>query len=795
MSQPFVYDHPRARKARFAARLKGNGLFVLYGVTLLVALSGAYLTVLGVPLGWWVFSLTVWPLVVVAWYHGELRELPPQPGDAIADRLEGDVLAQLPQQPSPRDIAHAAMQSTSGQFFAGRFGVASRFLEDMSSQNPDDATAVWQRADEIIAKCPGAILDGAVLVAALASTQTGVRAVLPHLQLDEKDLIAGVGWYTRLAQLVRDQKRHRASGGIARDWSFGYTPLLSRFGVSISDQVARGGLLHVRLDAHQEALNYMLQIFGTNARQNVALVGPLGVGKTSVVHAFAEQILGGDRAVPQNLRYRQVVSLDASALISSAQTRGELESLVNRLLVEAYKAKNIILCLDDAQLFFEDAPGSVDLTSILLPILEGGRLRMILTMDEQRWLRIAQRNPALVAALNRVGVAPADQRETLAVLQDRLIAFEFRRNVTYMYQALKEAYRLSERYLHDQGQPGRAVMLLESAAGFAEHSIVTAASVQMAIERTQGVKVGGAVGHDSDERDKLLRLEELIHERMINQTRAVSVVSDAIRRARAGVRNEGRPIGTFLFLGPTGVGKTELAKSLAAVYFGGEERMVRLDMNEYVRADDVARLIADGAQDPHSLTASIMKQPFSVVLLDEIEKAHPQVLTTLLQLLDEGVLRDINNREVSFRDAIVIATSNAGADRIRELIGQGRQLEECEELLVNELIDSQQFRPEFLNRFDEIVVFRPLTTDELVQVIDLIVAGINKTLAHQQVTVTLDDATKRKLAQIGYDPRLGARPMRRVVQRSVESLIARRMLEGSVSPGQAIEIREADIKI
>ncbi|MBC7746500.1 ATP-dependent Clp protease ATP-binding subunit [Pedobacter sp.] len=786
-------DNIRAQKARFGKNLNGKRRIVAYIVILLITLLGASLVFVGFSVGWVIISCAIWPALVLIWHHFELRFVAVGPGNSIEDRLEGDVLASLSDKPSPQDIAQAAMTAVSGQFFAMRFGISPTFLVNMSSAEQSDSIDVWKRADEILQIHPQATLSGATLVAALIGTQPQLAGLLPHLQLDEADLVAGAGWYSRLSQLIDEQSRPKRTGGIARDWSFGYTPLLSRFGVNISEQITAGGLLHVRLDSHQSALGYMLDTFGSTARQNVALVGPLGAGKTSIVHAFAELLLRADSKLPSRLQFSQVISLDASALISSVQTRGELEGLVNRLLVEAYKSKNIIICLDDAQLFFEDTPGSIDLSSILLPVLEGGRLRMILAMDEQRWLQIAQRNPALVAVLNRVAIAPANEAETLLVLQDQLIGIEFQRKVTFMYQALKEAYRLSERYLHDQSQPGRAVSLIESAAAFADGSVVTASSVQRAIEQSRGVKVTN-VRDDVGERDRLLNLESLIHERMINQSRAVSVVSDAIRRARSGVRNENRPIGTFLFLGPTGVGKTELAKSLAAVYFGGEDHLVRIDMNEYVRPNDVARLIADGATDPHSLTASIMKQPFSVVLLDEIEKAHPQVLTTLLQLLDEGILRDINNREVSFRDAIIIATSNAGADRIRELIDQGQQIENSEAQLVNELIDSQQFRPEFLNRFVEIVVFRPLTEDELVQVVSLIVAGINKTLSHQKIAVLVGDDAKRKLAAIGYDPRLGARPMRRVVQRSVESLIARRMIEGSVNPGDTIEITEDDIK-
>jgi ATP-dependent Clp protease ATP-binding subunit ClpA len=306
-----------------------------------------------------------------------------------------------------------------------------------------------------------------------------------------------------------------------------------------------------------------------------------------------------------------------------------------------------------------------------------------------------------------------------------------------------------------------------------------------------GVKTANA--DDQSERDTLLNLESLIHQRMIGQERAVSVVSDALRRARSGVRNQNRPVGTFLFLGPTGVGKTELAKSLAAVYFGGEQNIIRLDMNEFVSPDDVARLIADGADDPGSLTAQVMKQPFSVVLLDEIEKAHSSVLTTLLQLLDEGILRDVRGREISFRDTVVIATSNAGSDRIQEYIHRGYSLQQFEETFVSELISSHIFHPEFLNRFDEMVVFGPLDKQQLLQVVDLILMSVNKNLAEQKITVTVSPEAKEYLVEAGYDPRLGARPMRRVVQRAVENTVAKLLLSNEVSPGGTIEITHEQV--
>ena len=523
----------------------------------------------------------------------------------------------------------------------------------------------------------------------------------------------------------------------------------------------------------------------------MTLVGSRGVGKSTIVRMFAQQLMDGRSRLPAHLQYHQVISLDAAAIISVAPNRGELEALVNQVLVEAYSAKNIIVLLENAELFFEEGAGSVDIATILLPILEAGRLRMILTMDEQRLLQIAQSRPGIIAALNRITVPATDKHQTMRILEDQLLLHEYRRGVRYTYQALQEVYRLSQRYVQNSSMPGQALQLLESAASFPEQGLVTRGSVQQAIEQTLGVKVGDA--QRTNERQKLLDLESLLHQRMVGQDRAVSVVSDALRRAQAGVRNENRPIGTFLFLGPTGVGKTELSKALAETYFSGEQHMVRIDLNEYVQEADVSRLIADAAHDPGSLAAQISKQPFSVVLLDEVEKAHPLVLTTLLQVLDEGILRDINNAAVSFRDAIIIATSNAGADYIRERAAQAGNISQFEEQLVNQLITTGQFKPEFLNRFDEIVLFEPLQKDDLLQIIDLIIAGVNRTLASQKVAIDVEKAAKQLLVDAGYDPQLGARPMRRIVQRAVENLVARKMLAGELTAGQTLHITKDDV--
>jgi ATP-dependent Clp protease ATP-binding subunit ClpC len=788
------YYSGRSMKARFGASLE-KPLFkgLLIAGLVLGILGGGALLAIGIAVGWLGFALASAAGPLLIWQKRELSDISPIKGSAkIDDVLDARLLGQLPRDPSPKQLAETLMRLPGGQFFAARFGIGPSFLSQLVSDKPADMGIVWQEALELQKRLSADGVSAATATAALTRTIPNIDGYLAHLQLSNDDIVFGAEWYEHLQELIAKHKVYHRTGGLARDWSFGYTPLLSRFGVNLSDRVSRGNVLATELETHTEALKQMFTVMGGGGRQNVALVGPLGVGKSTIVEAFANEILKADGDVPPKLRFRQVITLDAGALISQARGRGELEQLVNDLLVEAYRAKNVIIFLDDAQLFFEEGVGSVNLGNLLQPVLDGGGLPIMLAMDEQRWLQISQRTPALVTTLNRIMVGEPDKAATLRVLEDQLIMLEFRHKVTFMYQSLLEAYRLSERYLHDQAMPGKAIKLLSAAAGFADKGLVTAESVRQAVERTMDVKV--SVASTADERQTLLDLESKIHERMINQTRAVKVVSDALRRARTGVRNPDRPVGTFLFLGPTGVGKTELAKSLAAVYFGGEDRLVRLDMNEFVQPSDVNRLIAAGANDPHSMAAQVSRQPFSVVLLDEIEKAHPDVLNTLLQVLDEGILRDINNRNVSFRDAILIATSNAGADKIRAHIQAGQQLEQFEDQFIDELIDSHIFLPEFLNRFDETVVFRPLTKEELLQIVDLIMAGINKNMALQKITVHVDDQAKLRLVEAGYDPRLGARPLRRVVQRTVESLVAKQMLSGQVNPGQTIAITEQDVQ-
>ena len=794
------YRANRAIEARYCQRYgKLTRVITLVGAILL-SLLGIVLLLAGMAIGWLVLMLAGWSLVPYLWLHSRLRDMPAskQPRN-IGDILSLEVLGLLPQDPNPRTIIEALAGSGGAKFLANRLGIPIQQVVQLTPADSGLTESVWRESINIWSHLPErtSTIPSVAVVAAIIRLNPDCTDILNNLRIDASDVYRGVEWLEHWEMQARRSSDLKLTGGIARDWSFGYIPTLEHFGTNLSLKYSEGRRsMAGNLMRNRLLVDDMIKYLSSNARRNVALIGPLGVGKSTVVEALADILMDSKSGASSDVKFNQVFMLDASAIISAANARGEIEQLIGRLLSEAYRAKNIILFLDNAELFMSDGTGSVDLSNLLQPAIEGGGLKLIMAMEEQRFLQIAQAKPALTSALNRIEITPTDDNDTIRVLEDRIIPLEYGSTTLFTYQALTEAYRLSNRYIHDVAQPRASVQLLESAAQRASGGVVNPSVVAQTIEQTLGIKVGGNLqsGDAQAEKDKLLHLEELIHQRMINQAKAVSAVASALRRARAGVRNENRPIGTFLFLGPTGVGKTELAKSLAAVYFSGEDHLVRIDLNEYVRAEDVARLIADGATDPMSLSAQVQKDPFSVVLLDEIEKAHPNVLTTLLQVLDEGVLRDINNRPISFRDTILIATSNAGADKIRQYIEAGYQLEQFSEQIQNELISSGQFKPEFLNRFDEIAVFRPLTKPELLQVIDLILVGINKNLANQKVAVAVDDQAKLALVEAGYDPRLGARPMRRVVQRTVENIVAEKILTGELVPGSGIRLSLADIQ-
>lgn len=786
MTTKFDYNHIRAKEARLGQVFNQKLIKAILVLSIIAGfIFGGLILYQGNPLAWLFFAVAILVLMFTIWIQTEIKELPTRDGTDINNIISRELLANLGKKPSQVELAQAAEKTASGRFLANRYGMIPQYVDTIALGVTCTIDEIFEKAYEIREKTNSEHISGATVIAAILECNPRHEDTLKAFKLEMEDIYGGIVWYNYLHGVVKGLKAPRRTGGLGRDLDFGYTPLLQKFAQNVSRTI-EGAHIMINQASSQEVIDEMIKVFSHGGRQNVALIGEEGSGRKTIVHAFASELLNADSKISSKLKFRQVFKLDASAMVSVANERGELERLMMQIFGEAYSAKNIILWLDNAQLFFEEGVGSVDISKVILPVIQAGKLRIILTMEQQRFLEIESRNSQLANALNKIMVPPSTPEETMKILQDRVPYYEYEHNVVYTIWALKEAYRLSEKYIHDMVMPGRALNLLEASAGFATERLVTAESVQMSIEKTYGIKMQAS--QNDDERQRLLNMESLIHERMIDQKQAVRAVSDALRRSAAGVRNEKRPIGTFLFLGPTGVGKTELAKAISDVYFHGEGAIVRIDLNEFVAAESVDRLIEDGAVNENSLTSQVMKRPFSVVLLDEIEKAHPKVLTTLLQLLDEGVLRDIKNREVSFRDTIVVATSNAGADKIRQYIDEGHDLSAVKEELTNELIANGEFKPEFLNRFDEICIFKPLSKEDLGKIFDLTLKGVNKTLESQKITVEVDDDAKAVLVEKGYDPKLGARPMKRVVQSYVENITAKAMLAGNLAAGGNLRI-------
>jgi ATP-dependent Clp protease ATP-binding subunit ClpC len=778
----------RARKARLAKKIGKTGylLLIIVGLTLICFASlMIFINVRHYP--YFMMTLGLLALILAIWYHQDLAPLQPS-GSSFNERIDGTIFASLHYKAdlTPKNVWHDLATNWQVLFIAHHFLLSPETIENELSVQSSDMTLVWSEAQRIADATQCKIIEPVHIAASLLLTSERIKTLLTHLKFSNDDVGAVTLWLERL--IVNERSERPYFGGIGRDWANGFTPQLNQFGQNISLNIeSHGG--HYSSLIHSPGVEAIKGAFSQGASA-IALIGPTGIGKTSNIYALAQRLLA--EKDDRHLEHRQIIELNASYIISSAQRPGQIENIVNRLMQEALHAGHIILFLDDSELFFSNGTGSFDATQILLPIIQSRAIQIVFAMTPNDFQSLKTHNSAFTSLLTPVILAEPSEADTIRVIEDNALNLEAQHHVLITYQAIVEAYRLSGRYEQEEAYPGKAIHLLEQSLSHAKQQIITAESVQEAIEQTHGVKVGSATPLEAD---ALLHLEDNIHQRMINQSRAVAVVSNALRRSRAGVANPKRPIGSFLFLGPTGVGKTELAKAIAATYFGSETNMIRLDMSEYQQPEDVSRLLSDGSGQSMSLILAARQQPFSVVLLDEIEKSHVNILNLLLQLLDEGQLTDNAGRPVSFKDCIIIATSNAGAQEIRERVMQGEKLENFESTFIDNLINSGQFKAELLNRFDEIVLFRPLDQNELLQVIGLMMNEINKTLSAKNISIQLTQAAAIEIVNRGYDARLGARPMRRMLQRTVEDEIANRILRGEANPGDNIVMDIVDLRL
>lgn len=773
----------RARKSRLAMRLKKSGYPIWLSIFVLTGLFAIYLILIADnKLGYFSLAIMIYAMMWVVWFKSDLMHLPVASGTSIDCQLDADFLAKLRHPISPKSAWGAMTNHWQEIFLTNHLLLDPRLITESLSENEADMQQVWQLARKLQASHDPSTLSAGTVATATILSSPQLMQHLTTRNMRPEDVLEVYDWLSRLLEYQKSPRPY--FGGIGRDWAFGFTPNLEQFSTNVSQHVQFGGK-HFHFLARSQSIDAM--ITGLNQSGGVAIVGNAGIGKTSAVYALAERLLSNDSS-SGSIKDHQIVSLNASTILSEAKQG--LEKLMLTLFGEALRSGNMIVFLDEAQLFFQEGVGSFDLSKILLPILQNRRLKIICAFTSTDWQRLKTANASITGSITPIMLPEPSKEETLKIVEDTALGIEFRSKSVVSYEAIREAYRLSEEYVQEMSFPGKTISVLEQASSHPVGNVITAQSVQQAIEGTLGVKVGGV---KADEADVLLNLEDHIHQRMVNQSRAVTVVANALRRSRAGVSNTKRPIGSFLFLGPTGVGKTELAKSLAATYFEDEKNMIRLDMSEYQQLEDVNRLLSDG-QESESLILAIRKQPFSVVLLDEIEKAHSGILNLLLQLLDEGQITDVNGQPALFKNAIFIVTSNAGANDIIARINQNQSLDDFERPLLDKLINDGVFRPELVNRFDETVLFRPLTMDELGQVALLMLAEVNRNLASQNVSVELTEDALSSLVRQGYDPQFGSRPMRRVIQRTVENAVAQKILSGKASPGTSILLDLSDVE-
>ncbi len=796
--KPVTYTSSlRVKKAQFVSYFRpGFAKGMLLGSWALIVVGLAIYLFLQVrPVSLFV-GLGLVGLMFSLWLRWDLSNNPTVYNQDIAEIaldsvVSNDIVFMINDKQSPQQILAAILDNWQTLFIFRRYQLAPNQLSSTLSDNPIASPALWNRAFLIAGQTPVKEISAGVLLVAMILENPQMDEWLSTHSMSSQDIIGGLMWEESLWQRVLMPKNRSDYGGIGRDWSAGFTPVLDRYGENISLAIADGNLDFSGVK-RGHVIEQMLTNLSKDGRSNLAMVGEVGVGKTALVYALAEKLIDG-KDVPNSLRYRQVVQINSAVVTAAIGQNISLEAVFNEIISNASRAGNIILYFDEAQLFFGSGGGTVDVSGILLPALQSSSISLVASFTLDDWHKLDTINPSLASLFARIDIEPSDREQTIGILQDISISLEKKGDSIVTFKAIQAAYDMAERYLRNKAMPAKAIDLLTDSMSYPIEGLITENSVAKATEIITNTKVSQA---SAEEKTQLINLEDLIHQRMINQSRAVQVVSDALRRSRAGVRNTGRPVGSFLFLGPTGVGKTELTKSLAAVYFGSENSMNRLDMSEYQSKADVARLLASASKDDKgsSFLQKINQNPFSVVLLDEIEKAHPDILNLLLQMLDEGILTDTAGHKVSFKEAIIICTSNAGANAIREQIAAGKNLEDFEDKLVNDLIDQNVFRPELINRFDEVVLFRPLTKEELLQVANLIIQSINQELADKKVTVTLTQPALSHLVDLGYDPRLGARPMRRVISRLVENLIAKRLLSGELKPGSQLALDVGDLQ-
>ncbi|MFI9557339.1 ATP-dependent Clp protease ATP-binding subunit [Nonomuraea endophytica] len=747
------------------------------------------------------------------------------------------------------DLLDAATQDDPGRALLQTAGVdADRLHARIAALTGAGADAAGQPPDTLSPAAKRAILDAQRVSRALGSSYIGPEHLLLALAANPDSsaarLLAEQGASANeLQQALMSGAAQPGRRTENATRSSGETPALDEYGRDLTEEARQGKVDPVV--GREDEIEQAIEVLSRRTKNNPVLIGEPGVGKTAIVEGIAQRIVNG--SVPDTLKDRRVIALDLTGMVAGSKYRGEFEERIKKVIDEVREhADETIVFIDEVHTLVGagSAEGGMDAANILKPALARGELHVIAatTIDEYR--KNIEKDAALERRFQPILVPEPTVEQTVEILAGLRDAYEAHHQVRITDEALDAAATLSDRYISDRFLPDKAIDLMDQSAArvrlrartpgadvreleerldslhrdkdqavssddfdrakelareidklrpelenarHGDDSVpeVSVADIAQVVSRRTGIPVAQLT---EQERDRLMRLEEHLHQRVIGQDEAVVAIAEAVRRARAGLSDPNRPIGSFLFLGPTGVGKTELARALADALFGGEDHMVRIDMSEFQERHTVSRLIGAppgyvGYEEAGQLTEAVRRRPHGVILLDEIEKAHPDVMNILLQMLDDGRLTDGQGRTVDFTNTIVIMTSNIGAQLILDSTSGEAELEErLMDLLRHSL------RPELLNRIDETIIFKRLEKEELRQIVDLLLEKTRQRLKGQDIGMEVTDAAKDWLAEKGYQPEFGARPLRRTVQRELDNRLSTMVLTGEVGEGGTVEV-------
>ena len=653
-----------------------------------------------------------------------------------------------------------------------------------------------------------------------------------------------------------------------RKGSYNSTPTLNQFGEDLTKKAEEGKLDPIV--GRDIEIQRVIQILSRRTKNNPCLIGEPGVGKTAIVEGLAQKIVAGD--VPEILKNKRVVTLDISGMVAGAKYRGDFEERIKKALSEVKKAGDVILFIDEIHTIVGagSAEGAIDAANILKPSLARGEMQLVGATTLNEYRKYIEKDSALERRFSPVTVEEPTEQDTIKILKGIRDKYEAHHNVKITDEAIEAAVKMSIRYINDRFLPDKAIDLVDEAASRARLKTYTEPDalkkLQEQVEELQKDKeeavrsqkfekaakirdkekeikeklekeqqkwknkntksvtniteeniaevISSWTGIPAkkiteDENERLKHLEEELHKRVIGQNEAVEAVAKAIRRGRVGLKDPKRPIGSFLFLGPTGVGKTELSKALAEALFGDEDSMIRIDMSEYMEPHSVSKLIGSppgyvGFDEGGQLTEKIRRKPYTVILFDEIEKAHPDVMNMLLQILDDGRLTDAQGRTVNFKNTVIIMTSNIGARTItdKKALGfantekdkdENKEYEEIKKEVMDEV--KRELRPEFINRIDEIIVFHKLNDNEINSIIDIMLKEVENRLKEQKIKIEIDSSVKDLIASKGIDKSYGARPLRRTIQTLLEDKLAEEILDGNIKKNKVAKITAKDGKI